>query len=297
MVRQSVIAVPPLARNDAGTICPTENERLMRHIEAGGVNMLLYGGNAVFYHIRLSEFQTALKMLTDKAGPETAVVPSVGPTYGLMMDHAEVLKDFDFPTVMILPQRDITSPMGIVRGIRDFVAAYQKPVVVYLKFENWLPTEAVKALFDEGAISWIKYAVVRQDPSEDNELRRLVDAVPPERIVSGIGEQPAIIHLRDFGVGGFTSGCVCVAPKRSMQMMRAIHAQQWDEAESLRSKFEPLEDLRNEINPIRVLHAAVDAAGIAKTGPIQPLLSGLTTEDLTRVSQAAKQLLAWEQGN
>ena len=66
--------------------------------------------------------------------------------------------------------------MGIVRGIRDFVAAYQKPVVVYLKFENWLPTEAVKALFDEGAISWIKYAVVREDPLHTRALTLLGNA-------------------------------------------------------------------------------------------------------------------------
>ena len=32
-------------------------------------------------------------------------------------------------------------------------------------------------------------------------------------VVSGMGELPAIIHLRDFGLAGFTSGCVCIAPR------------------------------------------------------------------------------------
>lgn len=293
-IRQSVIAVPPLARDPEGQVDASENRKLISHIEDGGVNILLYGGNAVFYHLRPSEFGQVLQMLIDNVSNQTFVVPSVGPTYGLMMDHAEVLADFNFPTVMILPQRDITDTQGIVRGVRSFVDRYGKPVVLYLKFENWLPTAAVQSLFDEGLISWIKYAVVRSNPSVDDELKRLVDVVPPERIVSGIGEQPAIIHMREFGLAGYTSGCVCLAPRRSMQMLQAIRDHRWDQAEAIRQKFEPLENLRNEINPIRVLHTAVSAAGIACTGMIQPLLGPLPEEDEARVAGAAKSLLSWE---
>lgn len=296
-IKRSVIAVPPLARDQDGVIDPAENRKLIDHIESGGVKILLYGGNAVFYHLRLSEFGKTLRMLVDNVETDTAVVPSVGPTFGLMMDQADVLADFDFPTVMILPQRDITDPQGIVRGIRAFATVFEKPVVLYMKFDNWLPTAAVKALYDEGLISWIKYAVVRENPSDDDELKRLIDVVPPERIVSGIGEQPAIIHMRDFGVGGYTSGCVCVAPKRSMQMLHAIHEQRYDDAEAIRAKFEPLEDLRNEINPIRVLHSAVSGAGIARTGLIQPLLSPLSDDHEGRVAAAADKLLSWERSD
>jgi dihydrodipicolinate synthase/N-acetylneuraminate lyase len=293
-IRQSVIAVPPLARNEEGLVDAGENQKLIRHIEAGGVDMLLYGGNAVFYHLRPSEFEDVLRMLVGVCGANTMVVPSVGPSFGVMMDQAMVLRQFDFPTVMVLPQRDIADSNGIVRGIRALTAVLEKPIVLYLKFADWLPTAAIKALFDEGLVSWIKYAVVRDDPSDDDELKRLVDAVPAERVVSGIGEQPAIIHLRDFGLAGFTSGCVCVAPSRSMEMMRAIRESQWDDAEQMRQQFAPLEDLRNEINPIRVLHAAVSAAGIARTGAIQPLLGQLDETQTTRVTAAAEKLLAWE---
>lgn len=293
-IRQSVIAVPPLARDLDGVIAADENRKLIGHIENGGVNVLLYGGNAVFYHLRMSEYESVLKMLVEQVASETTVVPSVGPTFGLMMDHAQILKDYDFPTVMILPQRDITDPQGIVRGIRAFTSVYEKPVVLYLKFDNWLPTAAIKSLVDEGLISWIKYAVVREDPKVDDELKRLVDVVPPERIVSGIGEQPAIIHMRDFGLAGYTSGCVCIAPQRSMQMMTAIHEGRWEDAEAIRKRFEPLEDLRNSINPIRVLHTAVAMAGIARTGLIPPLLGPLSDENEGRVAAAADKLLSWE---
>lgn len=293
-LRQSVIAVPPLARSADGELAVNENEKIIRHIEAGGINTLLYGGNAVFYHIRLSQYADTLKMLATLAGDDTAIVPSVGPAYGMMMDQAAVLRDFDFPTVMVLPQKEITDHDGIVRGIRSFTDAYGKPVVLYLKFEDWLPTAAVKEMVDEGIVSWIKYAVVRENPSRDDELKRLVDAVGGERIISGIGEQPAIIHMRDFGVNGFTSGCVCVAPTRSTEMLKAIQNEDFETAEALRKRFEPLEDLRNRIHPIRVLHAAVAACGIARTGPIAPLLSDLDESAQSEITAAAESLLAWE---
>ena len=63
------------------------------------------------------------------------------------------------------------------------------------------------------------------------------------------------------------------------------------EAERLRQIFRPLEDLRNAINPIRVLHEAVRLAGIADTGPMQPLLSNLPEADHARVARAAQALL------
>jgi dihydrodipicolinate synthase/N-acetylneuraminate lyase len=110
--------------------------------------------------------------------------------------------------------------------------------------------------------------------------------------VSGIGEQPAIVHLRNFGVGGFTSGCVCVAPARSQAMLRAIQANDFDLAERIRVSFRPLEDLRNAIQPIRVLHHAVAAAGIADTGPMQPMLGELDDMQRASVAQAAKALRA-----
>ena len=149
----------------------------------------------------------------------------------------------------------------------------------------------VQALEADGTISWIKYAVVREDPADDDYLREIQQVFPSERIISGIGEQPAIVHLRDFGVAGFTSGCVCVAPDTSMQMMKAIHSENYELAESLRQWFLPLEDLRNQINPIRVLHHAVEQAGIATTGNIIPMLSDLSNDVIEQIRVAVQQML------
>ena len=292
LLAASVIAVPPLARDSNRTISEVENTKIIRAIEAGGVTSLLYGGNAVFYHMRLSEYATALSVLARGAAEKTWVIPSVGPTYGIMMDQAEILKDFDFPTVMILPQKEIADEAGIATGVRHFAEQYGKPIVLYLKHDRWLAPALVESLVRDGLISWIKYAVVRDNPSVDPYLSEILSVVPANRIVSGIGEQPAIIHLRDFGVGGFTSGCVCVSPARSMAMMRAIQAKDFAKAEAIRASFVPLEDLRNSIQPIRVLHEAVVAAGIAATGPMQPMLGELSDTHKSAIKQAVEALLA-----
>ena len=291
MLASSVIAVPPLARDAELKICAKENAKIIRHLEDGGIRTLLYGGNAVFYHIALAEYADTLAMLRDNAGAETTVIPSIGPAFGMSMDQAAVLRDFDFPTAMVLPARDIATPEGVATGIRKFAEAYGQPIVLYIKFEGYLDPSHARALMDDGVVNWIKYAIVRDDPAQDDYLRQLVDCVDPQRIVSGIGEQPAIMHLRDFGVQGFTSGCVCVAPSLSMKMLAALKADDYETAETIRQTFERLENLRNAINPIRVLHTAVVEAGIADTGPILPLLNDVSENERANIADAAKTLL------
>ncbi|MCU0716945.1 MAG: dihydrodipicolinate synthase family protein [Pirellula sp.] len=286
----SVIAVPPMARNEKGVICKANNAKIIQAIEAGGVHIFLYGGNAVFYHIRPSEYADALAVIAECASASSLMIPSVGPTYGVMMDQVAPLREFNFPTVMILPQKEIADEAGIATGVRRFAEAYGKPVVLYLKHDRWLSPETVGKLHRDGLISWIKYAVVLDKPEHDPYLREVLDAVPSNIVISGIGEQPAIIHMRDFGVAGYTSGCVCVAPKLSMDMLRAIQAKDYAKAESIREIFRPLEDLRNGIQPIRVLHHAVAGAGIATTGPMQPLLGELTPDQQKLVEAAAREL-------
>ncbi|OYW13571.1 MAG: dihydrodipicolinate synthase family protein, partial [Planctomycetales bacterium 12-60-4] len=185
---------------------------MVRHLESGGVTTLLYGGNAALAHVSLTEYGQLLQVLAESAGPETTVIPSIGPTFGFAMDQVAVLKEFTFPTVMLLPSRDATTPAGIAAGVRRLVDRLGRPIVLYLKHDGMLDVPTITALMRDGLISWIKYAVVRPLPIDDSFLKDLIAAVGPEIIVSGMGEQPAVVHLRDFGLIGFTSGCVCVAP-------------------------------------------------------------------------------------
>lgn len=288
----SVIAVPPLARQADGSVCAVQNTRLIRHMESGGARILLYGGNANFYHLRPSEFGATLDMLAAAAGPETEVVPSVGPAYGVMMDQAEVVRGHNFRTVMVLPHTGLNTPDGVATGLRHFAEKAGRPIVVYMKQENYLTPALVAELVKDGIVSWIKYAIVRQDPCKDAVLSELVQLVDPAMVVSGIGEQPALVHLDQFKLGGFTTGCGCVAPVLSQKLLALARSGDWVGANQVRKQFEPLEDLRNGINPVRVLHEAVTLSGIADMGTISPLLSGLSPVERSKVQDAVTDLLA-----
>jgi dihydrodipicolinate synthase/N-acetylneuraminate lyase len=154
----------------------------------------------------------------------------------------------------------------------------------------------VKQLVDSGVVAAIKYAIVRPDPTQDPFLSQLVELVDRKYIVSGIGERPVITHLRDFGLNGFTSGSVCVAPRGSTAILAACKRRDWDTAARLRAAYIPLEDARDAYSPIRVLHEAIRLAGIAETGPILPLLSNIEPERHEQIKQAATALLAADRG-
>ncbi|MEQ1861309.1 MAG: dihydrodipicolinate synthase family protein [Chthoniobacteraceae bacterium] len=292
-IHRSVISVPPLCRDASLKVCAAENAKLIRHIEAGGVSTLLYGGNANFYNIAPSEFADVLDMLAELAAPESWVVPSVGPYFGTMMDQAAILATRKFPTAMILPTIAVSSPEGVRVAVMKFVERAGIPAVLYVKDEKYVTPQVVKSLVEAGVISWIKYAVVRPDPAVDPLLRAIVDEVDPAMIVSGIGEQPIIAHWSTFGVRAFTSGCVCVAPRRSQEMLHALQAGDLAKADAIRERFNSLETLRNSHGPIPVLHRAVALAGIAETGPALPLLADLDTQLLDPIRAAAGALLAW----
>lgn len=292
-LRRSVIAVPPLCRGADLKPGAGENQKLIRHLEKGGVNILLYGGNANFYNISHAEYESVLDQLEEAAAANTLVIPSIGPFYGTAMDQADMLKNKKFPTVMLLPTMAVSKPAGVREAVLRIVGKLGKPIVLYIKDEGYVTVDVVKSLVKAGAVSWIKYAVVREDPAQDSLLEAISQEVPRELVVSGIGEQPAIIHRTKFGVEAFTSGCVCVAPNRSQEMLLALQAGDLDKADAIRAKFTMLEDLRNAHGPIQVLHHAVTLAGIADTGPQMPLLSELDAVKQTAIADAAKATLAW----
>jgi dihydrodipicolinate synthase/N-acetylneuraminate lyase len=289
---RSVIAVPPLARNADLTVNQSANRALIRHLEDGGVRTLMYGGNANFYHVAVSEYASIVDFLADTAGADTWVLPSAGPDYGKAIDQAAILRTRAFPTAMLLPMTFPFTDGGLAAGIRRFTDALGKPAVIYIKSDNYIAPQTLAALVKEGRIVSVKYAVVRKDWSSDSYLRALTAAIGTEMVVSGIGERPAIVHMRDYGLKSFTSGSVCIGPRGSMQLLRLLQEKRYDEAEKIRAAYIPLEDCRDEVNPIRVLHDAVTLSGVADMGPMLPMLEGVDETVRARVQPVARALLA-----
>ena len=269
---------------------------MISHLEKGGVRVLLYRGNANFYNIAVSEYPNLLEVLASESGSETLIVPSVGPFYGNIIDQANLLRGLGFSMAMILPTLFPASSKGIATAVRHFVEKSGIKAVLYIKDEGYISPEVVTELVNDGYVSWIKYAIVREQTFNDEYLKSLTESVDPNMIVSGIGVQPAIIHLKDLGLMGYTPGSVFVAPSKSMLMLQAIKSGDFARAEDIRSQFTGLEDLRNEYGPIPVLHHAVALSGIADTGSHLPLLSDLDEVVLQVVAEKSKELLEWERG-
>jgi dihydrodipicolinate synthase/N-acetylneuraminate lyase len=291
----SVIAVPPLARHEDYRLNREENQRLIRHLEGGGVTSLMYGGNANFYHLPTGQLAETLDMLEELAAPDSWVLPSVGADYGRLIDSLPILKARNFPTVMVLPAVFPTTLTGVERGIREFSDALGKPVILYLKRDGYLDADGVERLVSEGRVVAIKYAVVREDPSKDAFLSELCARIDRRYLISGIGERPVVEHFRDFGLSSFTSGSVCLAPHLGAKLRDALGALDYDAARALVSHFIPLEDCRDSISPLRVLHCAVSDGEVARTGPLMPLIDAeLTPTQRLAVRDAARDLVRAE---
>ncbi|MBP0590085.1 dihydrodipicolinate synthase family protein [Paraburkholderia sp. LEh10] len=290
----TVMAVPPLARRADLSLDIDANQKLIRHIEAGGVRTLLYGGNANFYHVAVSEYRELLDMLSSSAAPATRVIPAIGPDFGKMLDQARILSQTSYRTAMVLPLAGFTTPAGVEAGLTRIADAAGLPLTLYIKSEDYVDVNTLARLVDRGTLIAVKYAIVRENPSNDPYLRRLLQSVSPSRVISGMGERPALTHLREFGLAAWTTGSGCIASHAVMALLAAAKEGRDAEAQRLYDAFMPLETLRDNISLIRVLHDAVTFSGIAEMGSILPLLSETPVERHAAVAQAARELLAFE---
>lgn len=294
---RGVFAVPPLARaSDARrSIDLSQNRALVARMKQGGLTRFIYGGNAFLYHIGLEDYEILLGWLAGFEG-ELWPIPSLGPAYGFGLAQARLLRRHRFPCVMALPSNDPRDARGLERGMRELAEAAGMPLLLYLKSEDSFGADreagldAVARLMESGVGVAIKYAVVRDDPARDPYLDALLKRVDRGRVISGIGERPAVVHLRDFRLPGFTTGSGCVAPRLSQALYDACARGEFERAEAIRREFLPLEDLRDAWSPSRILHAAVERAGIARTGPFLPFLSEPAPEQLDRLDGAAREL-------
>ena len=292
-LRGSVIAVPPMPRLAHGGLDVDANRKLLDHLRAGGVTTFMYGGNANFYNLGVYELGRVVDALMPLLHAGDWLIPSVGADFGKAAEQLALLRERPFPTAMALPLRFPASPSGVASGLRKLADRYGRPLVAYVKDEGYVHNSDLAALVRDGAVCAVKYAIVRQDPKQDAVLADLVERIGPELIISGIGERPVIDHFRSFGLRAFTSGSTCVAPALSNAIREALLTGNDAAAHATREFFLPLEDLRDAHSPIRVLHAAVDLAGIARTGPIGEFLSVIDDEKvLERLRPVAFDLLA-----
>jgi dihydrodipicolinate synthase/N-acetylneuraminate lyase len=296
-----VFSVPPLPRR-TGTRRPIDfdaAEAVAKHIEDGGITRFLYGGNAFLYHITLDEYETLLGWL-DGFDAARWPIPSVGPSFGRAIDQAKMLRRYSFRAVMVLPCGDPRDARGMEAGLREIADAVGVPLILYLKSEDGFGgdkeagLDVIGRLMRDGVATAIKYAVVLDNPQHDPYLDGLLRRVDRRRVISGMGERPAIVHMRDFSLPGFTTGSGCIASRACSRLFDACRSADWSRAEQLRAQFMPLEDLRDAWGPARVLHHATELAGIAVSGAIPPYVSTLSEQQLQELGPVARELRSRE---
>jgi dihydrodipicolinate synthase/N-acetylneuraminate lyase len=290
-----LFAVPPVPRRADRHLDFDAGARLVCHIAAGGVSRFLYGGNAFLYHVTLAEYEALLDWLASFPVPGF-VLPGIGPSFGRALDQARLLRRYRFRCALMLPCSDPRDAEGLERGLREIADAAGLPLMLYLKSDDGFGSDrdraiaAVGRLVDDGIAAAIKYAIVRPSADDDSYLASLVQRVDRRRVISGMGEKPAVVHFRSFDLGGLTTGSGCVAPRLSNALLQACIDHDWARAEALRVLFLPLEDLRDAWGPARVLHHAVELAGIASSGPIPPFVSALTPSQVDALQPVARAL-------
>ncbi len=211
-----------------------------------------------------------------------------------MLDQARILAQTAYRTAMVLPLAGFTTSEGVEAGLTRIVDTAGIPLTLYVKSESYLDVDTLARLVDRGTLIAVKYAIVRDDPSRDPYLRRLLQSVDAARVISGMGERPALVHIREFGLAAWTTGSGCIAPFTVTALLSATKSGRFDEARRLYDAFMPLETLRDDISLIRVLHDAVTMSKIADMGPILPLLSSTPIEHHAKIDAATQALLAFE---
>jgi 4-hydroxy-tetrahydrodipicolinate synthase len=211
-----------------------------------------------------------------------------------MNDSPILDSEFAASVMAVPPLGGFTTSEGVEAGLTRIVEAAGIPLTLYIKSENYVEVDTLARLIERGTLLAVKYAIVRDNPADDPYLRRLLQSVTAAKVVSGMGERPALVHLREFGLAARTTGSGCIAPLRVMALLHAVRSGDHIEAQRLYDAFMPLETLRDKISLIRVLHDAVTFSKIADMGPILPLLSSTPPEHHAKIGRAAQALLALE---
>jgi len=273
--RRSVVAVPPIAFEASEAVSVEENRRIVAHIAAGGIATLLYGGNANLYHFGDRAFRQALSVLAEACAGRVQLLFSIGPDFGKAMDQIPAVRQAGVHNVMLLPTAFPSDAKGVAEGVRRIAEKLGTGIVLYVKRDGYVAPDDLARLTEEGAVTFVKYAVERERPGADSYLDALIAALGKEMIASGMGETPIHDHIGRRGLATFTSGAACIAPAAANALLASYRAGETEKADRLAKPFLDFERERARLGGIAVLHDAVTVSGIADCGCLLPMVSNL----------------------
>ena len=71
------------------------------------------------------------------------------------MDQAEILRHMSFPAAMVQPHIFPVTRRGVKIGLSKFAQRLRRPIVLYLKSQNYLSPKAVHRLVTDGLVCGI----------------------------------------------------------------------------------------------------------------------------------------------
>ncbi len=290
----SVVAVPPLALHEDGTVNVAANLAVGTHIRKGGVRYILYGGNANLYHYTLERYAEAMETIeTVAAQLDVEVITSIGPDFGKAMDQIALIEKTALKNVMVLPTAMPFDSHGVGVGVRRLADRLGRGLILYIRRENYIHPVTLERLLKDEAIRFVKYAVERADPADDPYLDSLLAVAGPDLITSGMGEEPTLNHVGERKLATFTSGAVCIAPAASQRLLRALKAERYAEARELIAPFIAFERVRARRGTLQALHEAV-SQHILDMGPLTPMVSNVKAQFRNEVTEVLPALVEAE---
>jgi 4-hydroxy-tetrahydrodipicolinate synthase len=253
-----------------------------RCVEAG-IDVLTANGNTgEFYSLSRAERDLAVTLTVEAAGDRAAVLAGVGHDVATAVTEARVAAAAGAHGVMVhQPVHPYQSADGWVQYHRRIADAVPELGVVCYVRNARLGGDAFAALADACPnVVGVKYAV--PDPLA---LADLVDAVGAGRWVwsCGLAETWAP-YFWQSGARGFTSGLATVAPRRSLELLKQLHAGDFTTAMQTWRRVRPFEDMRardgSALN-VSVVKEALAQLGLCRADvrpPIVPLTEGERAE-------------------
>ncbi|MFF3562892.1 dihydrodipicolinate synthase family protein [Streptomyces sp. NPDC002574] len=258
-----VVAIPVTPYDADGGVARGTYRALLRRLLDHGVRTVTPNGNTgEFYALDPAERRLVVELTMAEADPGTQVVAGVGLDLPTAVAAARHARDAGAGAVMVhQPVHPYVSPEGWVdyhRAIADSVP--ELGVVPYVR----------DAALEGGPIGrlgelcpnviGVKYAV--PDPARFAAVAR--DAgLDRFTWVTGLAELYAPAHWA-VGATGFTSGLVNVAPRVSLEMLRALRDGDFAAAMKVWEQVREFEDLRAEgrsANNVSVVKEALAAQG------------------------------------
>ncbi|MFJ4846130.1 dihydrodipicolinate synthase family protein [Streptomyces sp. NPDC088733] len=280
-----VVAIPVTPFDADGGVARDTYRALLRRLFDSGVRTVTPNGNTgEFYALDPGERRLVVELTMAEADAGTRVVAGVGLDLPTAVAAARHARDAGAHMVMVhQPVHPYVSPDGWVEYHRAIAQAVPETGVVPYVRDPGLDGERIARLGELCPnVVGVKYAV--PDPARFAAVAR--DAgLDRFTWVAGLAELYAPAHWA-VGATGFTSGLVNVAPRLSLEMLRALRAGDHPAAMRVWEEIREFEGLRAEegsANNVSVVKEALAALGVCRRD-VRPPSHPLTASRRARVA-------------